>query len=135
MVNVPGSSRVFPCSWVCYSNSSKTRELAVDPALIEKHGAVSKEVVEQMALHALEKSGADLAISVSGVAGPSGGTPKKPVGTVWLALASRREIRSHCYQLHGDRERIRLLTTNLALLVLMAAVRNLEVPGWAEKKS
>jgi nicotinamide-nucleotide amidase len=135
LVNVPGSSRIFPCSWVCYSNSSKTRELGVDPQLIEKHGAVSQSVVEQMALKALEKSSADLAISVSGVAGPGGGTEIKPVGTVWLALATGREIRSHCYQLHGDRERIRSLTTNLALLSLLAAVRNLEVPGWSANPS
>lgn len=135
LVNVAGSSRVFPCSWVCYSNSSKTRELGVDPALIEKHGAVSQPVVEQMAFKAREKSGADLAISVSGVAGPGGGTELKPVGTVWLALATANEIRSHCYQLHGDRERIRSLTANLALLGLLAAVRGLEVPGWSTKRS
>lgn len=135
LVNVAGSSRVFPCSWVCYSNSSKTRELGVDPALIEEHGAVSQPVVEQMALRAREKSGADLAISVSGVAGPGGGTDRKPVGTVWLALATENQILSHCYQLHGDRERIRSLTANLALLGLLAAVRGLEVPGWSEKRS
>ena len=135
LVNVPGSSRVFPCGWVCYSNPSKTKELSVDPTLIEEFGAVSKEVVEKMASHALAKSGADLAISVSGVAGPGGGTNLKPVGTVWLALATRRETRSHRYQLHGDRERIRSLTTNLALIALLAAVRNLEIPGWSEKRS
>jgi len=135
LVSVPGSSRVFPCGWVCYSNSSKTRELAVDPNLMEEFGAVSREVVEPMARHALKKSGADFAISVSGVAGPEGGTATKPVGTVWIALATTLETLSHRYQLHGDRERIRSLTTNYALLAMLAAVRKLEIPDWSEKRS
>ncbi|NCF56837.1 MAG: nicotinamide-nucleotide amidohydrolase family protein [Planctomycetia bacterium] len=135
LVNVPGSSRVFPCGWVCYSNPSKTRELDVDPRLMEIHGAVSKEVVEQMAQNARIKAGTDLAVSVSGVAGPDGGTSQKPVGTVWVALATRNSIASHCYQLNGDRTRIRGLTTNLALLALHSMVRKQEIPGWLPNPS
>lgn len=87
LTNVPGASAVFLEGFVTYSNRSKTDLLGVPPDLIATHGAVSEEVVRAMAEGALRKSGATFALATTGIAGPGGGTPKKPVGTVWLALA------------------------------------------------
>ncbi len=135
ITEVPGSSAVFPGAWVCYSNRSKHHELGVDPALLELHGAVSKEVVEALAEGALTRSGADLALSVSGLAGPEGGTQEKPIGTVWMGLSTAEGTRSHCYHWTGDRQRIRELATNLALHVLLTAVRGQEIHGWNPSRS
>jgi nicotinamide-nucleotide amidase len=88
LTDVPGASAWFDSAWVTYANRAKIESLDVPPELIESHGAVSAEVVEAMARNARRRSGADLAISVSGIAGPSGGTADKPVGTVWLALTT-----------------------------------------------
>ena len=89
LTDVPGSSDVFERGFVTYSNQSKTDMLGVPKALIKKHGAVSKEVAEAMARGALSHSKADIAIAVTGIAGPTGGTKKKPVGLVYIATASR----------------------------------------------
>lgn len=83
-----GASEYFLCGVVSYSNESKINVLGVDAAAIEKHGAVSREVAEQMALGVKRISGADYAIATTGVAGPTGGTTEKPVGTVWIAIAT-----------------------------------------------
>ncbi|MEM7699707.1 MAG: CinA family nicotinamide mononucleotide deamidase-related protein, partial [Verrucomicrobiota bacterium] len=91
LTNVSGSSDIFPGGYVTYANSSKTATLGVDSDIIEQHGAVSEPVVRAMAEGCLETSGADHAIAVSGIAGPTGGSDEKPVGTVWLAIASRKK--------------------------------------------
>jgi nicotinamide-nucleotide amidase len=83
----PGSSRAFLGGAIAYSNAEKVRQLGVREDTVTSHGAVSEPTVREMALGARERFGADLAVAVSGVAGPDGGTPDKPVGTVWLALA------------------------------------------------
>lgn len=88
LTDIPGASAWFDSAWVTYANRAKLESLDVPPDLIESHGAVSAEVVEAMAVNARSRSGSDLAISVSGIAGPSGGTADKPVGSVWLALAT-----------------------------------------------
>lgn len=85
---VPGSSEYFKGSVVAYSNEVKTNVLGVDPGDIEKYGAVSEEVVKQMAEGVKRLTGADYAVSTSGIAGPDGGTPEKPVGTVWIGVAT-----------------------------------------------
>lgn len=85
----PGSSRAFLGGAITYSNAEKIRQLGVREATLESHGAVSEPTVREMALGARERFAADLAVAVSGVAGPDGGSPDKPVGTVWLALAGR----------------------------------------------
>ena len=87
LTEIPGSSAVLNRGFVTYSNASKTDLLGVSPELIATHGAVSEEVVRAMAEGALRKSGATFALATTGIAGPDGGTPEKPVGTVWLALA------------------------------------------------
>ncbi|AAO90570.1 CinA family protein [Coxiella burnetii] len=89
ITRVPGSSAWFDCSFVTYSNISKVELLGVDPQLIEKDGAVSESVAREMALGALKRSHADIAVSITGIAGPSGGTPEKPVGTVWIGIAKK----------------------------------------------
>lgn len=89
ITDVPGASEVFMEGFVTYSNESKTALLEVPAELIATHGAVSPEVVQAMAEGALQKSGARFALATTGIAGPDGGTPKKPVGTVWLALAEK----------------------------------------------
>jgi len=81
---------------VTYANDIKQAILGVDEATLAQQGAVSEEVVIQMARGAMERSGADYAVAVSGVAGPDGGTEEKPVGTVWLAWGNRDEIRTRC---------------------------------------
>lgn len=89
LTDVAGSSDVFERGFVTYSNDAKTEMLGVDANLIRKHGAVSREVAEAMARGAIARSKADLAIAVTGIAGPTGGTQKKPVGLVYIAAASK----------------------------------------------
>jgi nicotinamide-nucleotide amidase len=91
LTNVPGSSKVFLEGFVTYSNNSKTALLNVPAQLIEAHGAVSEPVVRAMAQGVLNQSGASYALATTGIAGPDGGTPEKPVGTVWIALATAGE--------------------------------------------
>jgi nicotinamide-nucleotide amidase len=89
LTNVPGSSEAFTHGWVTYANEAKTGQLHVPAEMIVTHGAVSEPVARAMAEGALAESSADLAVSVTGIAGPSGGTEDKPVGSAWLALAAR----------------------------------------------
>jgi nicotinamide-nucleotide amidase len=105
---VPGSSAWFECGWVTYSNASKTRLLGVDTNLIERWGAVSEPVAAAMARGALERGTADLSVAVTGVAGPGGGTPAKPVGLVWFAWARRDgACRTGHRVFPGDRTQVR----------------------------
>ncbi|BBB28606.1 CinA family protein [Neptunomonas japonica] len=113
---VAGSSEWFGCGYVTYSNEAKQQMLGVNPDVIEAHGAVSEAVVRQMAEGALSQSGADIAVAVSGVAGPGGGTKDKPVGTVWLAWAIRGEATVAIGNLFlGDREQVRNQSIEKAL--------------------
>jgi competence/damage-inducible protein CinA-like protein len=112
ITDVAGSSEVYAGGWVTYTNQMKHQRLGVPSEVLEQHGAVSGQTVIAMAKGALAKSEADLAVSVSGVAGPGGGTPEKPVGTVWLGLADRTggdDTAAHAVRLHlpGDREAVR----------------------------
>ncbi len=120
--DIAGSSDWFDCGFVCYSNASKTRDLGVPEKLIEVEGAVSDAVVRAMAEGALERTDANVAIAVSGIAGPSGGTPAKPVGTVWFALAhkhpDRLECQGHLIQFDGNRDAVRRQSVEYALNLL-----------------
>jgi nicotinamide-nucleotide amidase len=89
LTNVPGASAVFMQGFVTYANEAKTRALGVDPALIETHGAVSEPVARAMAEGARRVAGVDHALATTGIAGPGGGTEEKPVGTVFIALATK----------------------------------------------
>jgi nicotinamide-nucleotide amidase len=118
-----GSSDWFERGFVTYSNAAKTEMLGVDAALIATHGAVSAEVACAMAQGALARSTADLAVAVTGIAGPGGATPGKPVGTVWLATAGRGAAAgAELLALHGDRAAIRAQTVQHALRRLIANV-------------
>ena len=113
---VPGSSQWFEGGFLTYSNQSKVDFLGVKKATIETHGAVSEEVVSEMALGALQKSKADLSIAVSGIAGPEGGSPGKPVGTVWIAIGRSNgylKVENLCFS--GDRESIRRQSVSVLL--------------------
>ena len=121
---VAGSSDWFERGFVTYSNAAKTEMLGVPAALIAAHGAVSAEVAQAMAEGALAHSHADLAVAVTGIAGPGGATPGKPVGTVWMAVARRGSgggagsgvvAQTELLQFDGDRAAIRALTVQLAL--------------------
>jgi nicotinamide-nucleotide amidase len=110
-----GSSEWFERGMVSYSNESKTELLGVPADLIARHGAVSEEVARAMAEGALTHSHADLALAVTGIAGPTGGTPDKPVGTVYLALAAADAEEAGGYRFGGEREQIRTLSACMAL--------------------
>ena len=113
---VAGSSDWFERGFVTYSNEAKTESLGVDARLIAAHGAVSEEVARAMAEGALVHSRAQLAVAVTGIAGPGGGSKAKPVGTVWLAVARAGEgAQAELLQLGGDRTAIREQTTQRAL--------------------
>ena len=128
---VAGSSAWFERGFVTYSNEAKTEMLGVDAALIDAHGAVSEAVAQAMAHGALRHSRADVAVAVTGIAGPGGAVAGKPVGTVWLALAWRgadalTATRTELLQLGGDRSAVREQTVQLALqrLISLAALTN-----------
>ncbi len=110
-----GSSAYFLEGNVTYSNEAKSRMLKVPAELIAEHGAVSAEVARAMAVGAREAAGTDLALSVTGIAGPDGGSPDKPVGTVYLALADKGSCRVERFNFQGDRARVRSITCFTAL--------------------
>ncbi len=120
MTDVPGSSGWFGTGFVTYANEAKMGLLDVPAEMLEAHGAVSEPVVIAMAEAARSRTGADLAVAVSGVAGPDGGTDEKPVGTVWFAWARPDRTRAERRQLPGDRERIRRLAVERALEGLLS---------------
>ena len=118
---VAGSSDWFERGFVTYSNEAKTDLLGVPAPLIDRHGAVSAEVAQAMAEGALARSRAQIAVAVTGIAGPGGATPDKPVGTVWLALAgSGAAAQTERLQLAGDRAAVRAQTVAIALDRLLA---------------
>ncbi len=102
LTEIPGSSDVFDRGFVTYSNNAKEQVLGITAATLETHGAVSRETAEAMAKGALTHSGADLAVSITGIAGPGGATPGKPVGLVHLAAASRNGRLIHQERRLGD---------------------------------
>ena len=120
---LPGASQYFLGGVVAYNNEVKSKVLGVNPADIERHGAVSEEVACQMALGVLNLTGADYAVSTTGVAGPSGGTFKKPVGTVWIAVASKNMVTAQKFLFSTTRERNIGRSTAKALQMLLDEVK------------
>lgn len=110
-----GSSDWFDRGFVTYSNEAKTELLGVDPALITRHGAVSREVALAMAHGALQRAPVQLAVAVTGIAGPGGAVPGKPVGTVWLGWGTTAGLHAERLQLPGDRAAVRTATVAQAL--------------------
>lgn len=113
--DLAGSSQWFERGFVTYSNESKTEMLGVSASVIEQYGAVSEPVAAAMAMGALKHSLADYSIAVTGVAGPDGGSEEKPVGTVWIGLASKKLVQAQKYLFDGDREMVRQLTMKAAI--------------------
>ena len=112
---ISGSSAWFDRGFVTYSNASKEEMLGVSPDTLETQGAVSEQTVREMADGALQYSRAQMAVSVSGVAGPTGGTPEKPVGMVWFAWGTNESVHAECHHLSGDRDAIRAKSVQIAL--------------------
>jgi nicotinamide-nucleotide amidase len=115
ITRIAGSSAWFEAGYVTYSNAQKTSQLGVPAELFPRVGAVSREVVEAMAVGAKARSGARFAVAVSGVAGPDGGSPEKPVGTVWLAWADGPRLHAERCLFAGDRAAVRRQTVSRAL--------------------
>jgi nicotinamide-nucleotide amidase len=133
IASVPGASAVLDRGWVVYSNEAKAELLGVPPALIEAQGAVSEPVARALAAGAIERSRADISLSVTGIAGPTGGTPEKPVGLVWFATGRRTkggiETAAHSRHFKGPRQRVQRFA---AVTAIDLARRALMVPGRTE---
>lgn len=126
ITNVPGSSDYYLGGVISYSNEIKTYLLGVQEETLEKYGAVSRETVLEMAQGARLTLDAHLALAISGIAGPTGGTPEKPVGTVWIALSDSRTDLAWQYQFSGDRQEIKEKSARAALEHAIAYLRGEE---------
>jgi len=125
LTDVPGSSQWFERGYVTYSNAAKIQELGVDRSVLEQHGAVSSEVARQMAAGALQASGTDVVVAITGVAGPDGGTLEKPVGLVYLACGRRgRPLQVVRELFAGARAEVRSAAVAEALRLLARAARD-----------
>lgn len=124
LTEIPGSSDVFERGFVTYSNLAKTQMLGVHKDLISEHGAVSKEVAMAMAQGVLLHANADLSVAVTGIAGPGGGSPLKPVGLVHIAAARKadRAVHEECRFGDKSREQIRLLSVEKAMHLLLSMI-------------
>lgn len=121
LTEIPGCSDVFERGFVTYSNLAKRELLGVPAGLIDEHGAVSEAVARAMAEGALSRADAQLALSVTGIAGPGGGSAEKPVGLVWLGCAARgRPTQTHRHLFEGDRDQVRLQAVAAAIACMQA---------------
>ncbi|MBS0364410.1 MAG: nicotinamide-nucleotide amidohydrolase family protein [Proteobacteria bacterium] len=132
MTDIPGSSQWFECGYVTYSNAAKQRDLGVSATTLASFGAVSEQTVREMAEGALRLTGATVAIAVSGIAGPDGGLPDKPVGTVWFCAAARADetmdIIAEERHFSGERAYVR----NHALQHALRLILRLDLPVRSE---
>lgn len=122
LTDIAGSSSWFGFGWVSYANAAKRQMLGISPTTLLEHGAVSEPVVSQMAETALQSADADIAIAVSGIAGPGGATATKPVGTVWHAWATETGVTTHQAVYPGERDEVRLRTAVCALAGILERV-------------
>ena len=120
LTRLPGSSAWFDMGFVTYSNEAKQQMLNVNPTTLAHYGAVSEEVVREMALGALIASKADYALSISGIAGPGGGSDEKPVGLVWFGVASKKRIWAEFKVFNGDRDQVRAQAVQHATQLLLS---------------
>ncbi len=123
LTDVPGSSAYVVGGIVAYSNSVKMHDLGVASSTLEDHGAVSEEVARTMAAHVRQHFAADVGVAVTGIAGPGGGTPSKPVGTVWVSVATAAGVVARQFHFPGDRDAIRRHTTAAALEMVRREMR------------
>ncbi|MBI4508103.1 MAG: competence/damage-inducible protein A [Deltaproteobacteria bacterium] len=122
LTEVPGSSRYFHGGWITYTNEAKLRELGVREDTLRHHGAVSEQCTSEMARGARERAGSTYAVAISGIAGPGGGTPEKPVGTVHVAMAGPGSLRHKHYVFPGERDQVRRLACYWAMAMILREV-------------
>ncbi|MEM1243380.1 MAG: CinA family protein [Pseudomonadota bacterium] len=123
LTSIPGSSNWFERGFVTYTNEAKIEMLGVKPATLEKYGAVSEATAVEMLAGALQHSHADIAVSITGIAGPGGSTPEKPVGTVWLAWGGNNlKTITQCFHFQGDRQQVRDQTCFQALSQMIKCI-------------
>jgi len=125
ITDVSGASQVFTDGYVTYGNDAKIQQLGVSSLSLQEYGAVSKEVACEMALGALAASSADIAISVTGVAGPTGGSEEKPVGTVWIAVATKNGVTAHHKIYPQGREMFKQFVSQTALNLARLSIATL----------
>lgn len=125
LTNIAGSSEYFLGGVVSYSNEVKIKLLSVSPNTLQKFGAVSQETAREMAAGSKEATSGDIAVSITGIAGPDGGSKEKPVGTVCFSIASNRGIASVTHHFHGAREEIRESACLVALELILEEIQNL----------
>jgi nicotinamide-nucleotide amidase len=125
LTNISGSSEYFDRGFITYSNNAKIETLDVPKILLDKYGAVSKEVAEEMANGIRKKSNVDIGISTTGIAGPTGGTIEKPVGLVYIAISSNKKTIVKKYKFSGDRLQNKENTCNEALQMLYDVIKQL----------
>ncbi|MBN1797862.1 MAG: nicotinamide-nucleotide amidohydrolase family protein [Spirochaetales bacterium] len=127
LTDIPGSSRVFWGGFIVYSDTAKQSLLGVSPKLIQSRGAVSKEVTTALAASALTKAGCDVSVAVSGIAGPDGGTRRKPVGTVWICIIEKKKTQICLkYQFSGSREQVRYKTATAVFLLIESLILGID---------
>lgn len=131
LTSVAGASDVFAGSVVSYSNDVKMQRLGVEPEALAAHGAVSEPVACQMALGALDALGVDAAVAVTGIAGPGGAVPGKPVGSVWIAVAANGAATASLHHFDGSRDQVRKATADAALQMLYGAICKRSMPDAA----
>ena len=122
ITEIPGSSSIFHRGYVTYSNLAKQQVLNVQSYQLKKFGAVSEEVASQMAIGAKLNSNSDISVAVTGIAGPSGGSGEKPIGTVFIALAFKEDIKVKGFLFEGDRAQIRMSTVRSALDIILKEI-------------
>jgi PncC family amidohydrolase len=122
ITSISGSSQVFGYGFVTYSNDAKVKLLDVPEDVIKAKGAVSEEVALAMSYGARMKSGADVALSVTGIAGPTGGTESKPVGLVYISVSTERDTKVSRFIFQGDRDEIRNKTLHEGLLMILSEI-------------
>lgn len=126
LTELDGASQVLDAGFVTYSNEMKSEMLGVQESTLAADGAVSEDVVREMLHGALSRSKADIGVAVSGVAGPSGGSEDKPVGTVWLAWGSLENVKAHCFYFPMDRKRFQIIVAALAFDLLRRELLNID---------
>ncbi len=133
LTDVPGSSDYVERGVVCYSNRAKTELAGVPAALIEEHGAVSEPVAQAMATGIRDRAGASVGIGITGVAGPGGGSPEKPVGTVAIAVGVDDQLRVRTFQFLGGREMVKFQSAQAAMNMLRLLLLKKDAPFWPAK--
>jgi PncC family amidohydrolase len=126
LTQIPGSSDYFLSDIVAYSNAAKQHLLGVNAETLAAHGAVSAETAREMAEGAATEAGADCSVATTGIAGPTGGTPEKPVGTVWFGVYSPLGLEAHHRRFHGGRRFVKRRTAQHALILLRRALLKLQ---------